>query len=125
MTDYEHNTPSLNQAAGAAEKGGLLLPPPTNICNSVSYKHLQPSVVFRTLLHTATTRVGRVCCIVLAAAALLALASCGKESRTGSEEEFNRHPTWTDNDSNAFWDKSAAAGLMIDPSWAGDTIIYF
>lgn len=120
MTDYEHNTPSLNQAAGAAEKGGLFLPPPTNICNSVSYKYSQPTVAPSALLRTDRTRVGRVFLSMFLAATLPTLAACGKDgqSSTSDSTAHYRETHWN-------WDKTTPGGLRIDTTWAGDTIIYF
>ncbi len=39
------------------------------------------------------------------AAVALFIVSCDKDSDQQTEEDFDQHPTWTQEDSTAFWDK--------------------
>ena len=59
--------------------------------------------------------------------ALLALLffSCGKQPEGPSGYEgYEDHPTWTDSNPEAFWDKQLD-GLRLDTVWLGDTTINF
>ena len=59
---------------------------------------------------------------------LLALSSvsCSKQDEQQSGEKgFDRHPTWTQEDSSAFWNKHQDGGFQIDTAWDGDTTINF
>ncbi|MBQ6742093.1 MAG: hypothetical protein IJR04_05850 [Bacteroidales bacterium] len=40
-------------------------------------------------------------------------------------ETFDQHPTWTDSNPDAFWDKQQGGGFQLDTTWDGDTTIYF
>ena len=51
-------------------------------------------------------------------ALMLLFLSCGKQEGR-PEEGLNQHPTWTQEDSTAFWDKQQGGGLLVD----GDTTI--
>ena len=59
------------------------------------------------------------------AAVVLFIVSCDKDSDQQTEEKFDRHPHWTDDSTNNFWDKQPSGGLQIDTVWDGDTTIYF
>lgn len=120
MIDYQHNTHTPNLTAGAAEKSGLIYPPPINNWYSVSYKYSQPTVAPSALLRTDRTRVGRVFLSMFLAATLPTLAACGKDgqSSTSDSTAHYRETHWN-------WDKTTPGGLRIDTTWAGDTIIYF
>ena len=125
MIENKHNTLSPREAVGVAASGNPILPPPsTKKWDNLNSNPSQPLAAPSALPRPIKSRVGRACCIMLSAAALLALASCGKESGN-SEEEFNRHHDWADNDSNTFWDKTASSALRLDPMWDGDTILFF
>lgn len=56
---------------------------------------------------------------------ILLFLSCEKPTDKQSVENFDQHPTWTDNDSNRFWSKQHHPGVQIDTVWNGDTTIYF
>ena len=53
----------------------------------------------------------------------LFIVSCGKTDDSPIVENFEPHPTWTDDSTNNFWDKQQAGGFQIDTVWDGDTII--
>ncbi len=56
----------------------------------------------------------------------LLFLSCTKQPEGEQKSDtFERHPTWTDNDSNDFWDKHPGDGFRLDTVWNGDTTIYF
>ena len=50
--------------------------------------------------------------------------SCGKQEGTAGYEGYEDHPTWTDSNPDAFWDKQPD-GLRLDTVWMGDTTINF
>ena len=58
--------------------------------------------------------------------ALLALLvfSFGKQEGPSGYEGYEDHPTWTDSNPDAFWDKQPD-GLRLDTVWIGDTTINF
>ena len=57
---------------------------------------------------------------------LLALLvfSCSKPEGPSGYEGYEDHPTWTDSNPDAFWDKQPD-GLRLDTVWIGDTTINF
>lgn len=55
----------------------------------------------------------------------LLLLSCTKQEGGQQSETFDQHPTWTDSNPDAFWDKQTNGGFQIDTAWDGDTTIYF
>lgn len=57
----------------------------------------------------------------LAATAMLCVG-CDKASEPSGDETFDRHPTWTNDNSNNFWEKLPNDGFQIDTAWDGDTI---
>lgn len=61
--------------------------------------------------------------IPLVSLVLLAV-SCGKQEGPAGFEGYNTHPTWTDSNPEAFWDKQPD-GLRLDTVWIGDTTINF
>ena len=50
--------------------------------------------------------------------------SCSKQEGPAGFEGYNTHPTWTDSNPEAFWDKQPD-GLRLDTVWMGDTTINF
>ena len=64
--------------------------------------------------------------IALLSFALLALLflSCGKQEGPAGFEGYEDHPTWTDSNPGAFWDKQPD-GLRLDTVWDGDTTSNF
>ncbi len=56
---------------------------------------------------------------------VLLFVSCGKPEEERTEESFDNHPTWTDSNPGAFWDKQQEEGLLLDSTWWGDTTIIF
>ena len=54
----------------------------------------------------------------------LFLLSCGKQEGPSGYEGYEDHPTWTDSNPGAFWDKQPE-GLRLDTVWMGDTTINF
>ncbi|MBR4715868.1 MAG: hypothetical protein IKP34_06800 [Bacteroidales bacterium] len=50
--------------------------------------------------------------------------SCSKPEWTAGYEGYEDHPTWTDSNPEAFWDKQPD-GLRLDTVWDGDTTINF
>lgn len=59
------------------------------------------------------------------AAVVLFIVSCDKDSNQQTEEKFDRHPHWTADSTNNFWDKQLSSGFTIDTAWDGDTTINF
>ena len=56
----------------------------------------------------------------------LLFLSCTKQPEGEQQSDtFEQHPTWTDNDSNDFWDKQPGDVFRLDTVWNGDTTIYF
>ena len=54
----------------------------------------------------------------------LLFVSCEKYSgRQESEDGFEPHPTWTQGDSSAFWEKQPNGSFRIDTVWDSDTTI--
>ena len=54
-----------------------------------------------------------------------ALSSCTRgETEPYGYEPYEPHPTWTDSNPDAFWDKQQG-GILLDTVWEGDTTLYF
>jgi hypothetical protein len=62
--------------------------------------------------------------ILILTALLLLFLSCGKQEWPAGYEGYEDHPTWTDSNPEAFWDKQPD-GLRLDTVWMGDTTINF
>ena len=59
----------------------------------------------------------------LAFLALLTV-SCGKpNNQQPGEEDFDLHPTWTDDSTNNFWDKHQSGSSRSDTAWNCETAI--
>lgn len=57
--------------------------------------------------------------------ALLSVSCSKPDNQQSGEENFDQHPTWTDDSTNNFWDKQHGDGLQLDTVWDGDTTINF
>ena len=63
------------------------------------------------------------CFILPLAAVAMFIVSCNKSSdQQEGKEGFEPHPTWTQEDSTAFWNKQQNGGFHLDTAWDGDTI---
>ncbi len=62
--------------------------------------------------------------LVLPVAFALLFLSCSKQEGPSGYEGYDTHPTWTDSNPEAFWDKQPD-GLRLDTVWEGDTTINF
>ena len=61
------------------------------------------------------------------AAIVFLFLSCSKpeEQRSGDgEEDFDPHPTWTDDSTNNFWEKGLDDGIAFDPGREEDTTLF-
>lgn len=52
------------------------------------------------------------------------LSSCTGDDNPQGYEPYDPHPTWTDSNPDAFWDKQQG-GFTLDTVWEGDTTINF
>lgn len=98
--------------------------PPLFRCNRVGYNAstsaTQPAAHRQTLCR-------RVLLFLVVSVLLVpALSSCTQgETEPYGYEPYDPHPTWTDSNPDAFWDKQQGGGFQTDTAWDGDTTINF